>query len=99
MQPPKTHFLTFSKVQKTNLWRKKVRPKSCKSHIVRRGWRWYCIKINIQISVQPRKKIIIAKRQKYILVGMFHANLQKKEKIVVNGLRRHLTLTVDPDTT
>ena len=28
MQPPKTHFFTFSKVQKHNMERKKVRPKS-----------------------------------------------------------------------
>ena len=35
MQPPKTHFLTFLNIQKTHLWRKKVRPKSWKSHIVR----------------------------------------------------------------
>jgi len=34
VQPPKTHVLTFSKVQKHNM-EKKVRPKSWKSHIVK----------------------------------------------------------------
>ena len=42
VQPPKTHFSTFSKVQK----QKKVRPKSWKSHIVppqQNSMRWHFV--------------------------------------------------------